>query len=68
MTDKTQQRIDHAKALKNIGRRAYSDSFNHIIVKMYNTEHGMDLACAIQLRDALDDAISVAARPDDMYP
>lgn len=68
MTDKAQQRINHAQTLKKIGRRAYSDAFNHIIVKMHNSEHGMDLACAIQLRDALDDAISVAARPDDMYP
>lgn len=54
----------NAKADKDSGRRAYSDAFNHVIVKIGNTEHGFDLACAIQLKTDLDKAISYAALHD----
>ena len=61
------QRIEDAKNQKSAGIRAYSDSFNHVIVNYGGAEHGYDLACAIRLRDALNVAISNAAKPDDEY-
>lgn len=61
-------RVLHAKAEKDFGRRAYSDSFNHIIVSMHGShESGLDLACAIQLRNDLDKAIKSASLPNDLY-
>ncbi len=57
----------HAKTDRQLGRRAYSDGFNHVLVKMYNMEHGLDLACAIRLREDLDRAIRNAALCDENY-
>jgi len=58
----------HAKGDKENGRRAYSDCFNHILIRSPgNTEHGYDLACAIRLREDLDRAIRYAALGDDSY-
>lgn len=57
----------HAKADKQNGRRAYSDSFDHVLVRMHGTEYGLDLACAIRLREDLDRAIRNAALSDDDY-
>lgn len=57
----------HAKADKQNGRRAYSDGFNHVLVRMHCTEHGLDLACAIRLREDLDRAIRNAALSDADY-
>lgn len=61
------QRMADAKEKKRSGKRAYSDAHNHIIVNYGGSEHGYDLGCAIQLRDALNEAISAAAVPDDEY-
>ncbi|MES9841206.1 MAG: hypothetical protein ABW134_11690 [Candidatus Thiodiazotropha endolucinida] len=60
-------RMTHAKTDIQLGRRAYSDSFNHVVVRMYRQEYGFDLACAIRLREDLDRAIRNAALPDDEY-
>lgn len=65
--DQPDYRAIHAKADKQSGRRAYSDSFNHVFVRLHGTDHGMDLACAVRLREDLDRAIRNAALPDDSY-
>lgn len=57
----------HAKTDKQTGRRAYSDGFDHVIVRMHGAEHGLDLACAIRLREDLDRAIRNAALSDGEY-
>ena len=57
----------HAKADKQIGRLAYSDGFNHVFVRLHGTEHGMELARAVRLREDLDRAIRNAALTDDLY-
>jgi hypothetical protein len=65
--DQPDYRSIHAKADKQNGRRAYSDRFNHVLVRLHCTDHGMDLACAVRLREDLDRAIRNAALPDDSY-
>jgi len=60
-------RITHAKTHIDFGRRAYSDGFNHIVVRMPAADYGFDLACAIRLREDLDMAIKNAALPDDEF-
>lgn len=62
-----QRRFEDAQRKKKAGYRAYSDAFNHVIVSYGGDERGYDLACAIQLRDALDKAIISASTPDDRY-
>lgn len=57
----------HAKADKQSGRLAYSDSFNHVFVRLHGTDHGMELARAVRLREDLDRAIRNAALTDDLY-
>jgi len=65
--DRLSDRKKDARRARLKGDRAYSDAFDHIIVNCGGSEHGYDLACAIQLRDALNRAISNAALPDDEY-
>lgn len=62
-----QRRIDDALLKKKDGRKAYTNAFNHVFVRLGGAEHGMSLAQAVQLRDALDKAISTAAIPDHEY-
>lgn len=57
----------HAKADKQNGRRAYSDGFGHVFVRMHGIEYGLDLACALRLREDLDRAIRNAALSDGEY-
>lgn len=57
----------HAKVDKQYGRRAYSDGFDHVLVRLGGMEHGLDLACAIRLRTDLDRAIRNAALSDADY-
>jgi len=63
----TDYRQIHAKADKQCGRRAYSDAFDHVLVRLGGAEHGLDLACAIRLREDLDRAIRNAALSDADY-
>lgn len=58
-------RRKNAATFKKHGYRAYSDAFNHVIVNHNSKEYGLDLACAVQLRNDLDIAISEAAMSDD---
>lgn len=62
-----EQRVIDAKTQKLNGSRAYSDSFNHVVINYGGTEFGYDLACAIQLRAELDVAIINAAKSNDKY-
>jgi hypothetical protein len=57
----------HAKSDKQNGRRAYADAFDHLLVRLGGAEHGLDLACAIRLREDLDRAIRNAALSDADY-
>jgi hypothetical protein len=62
-----QRRADDALRKKKAGLMAYSNEFEHIFVRLGGVEHGINLARAIQLRDALEKAISTAAIPDNEY-
>lgn len=57
----------HAKSEKSNGRRAYSDEFSRLLVRLGGAEHRLDLAGAIRLREDLDRAIKHAALSDDDY-
>lgn len=58
----------HAESWRKCGRRAYSDCHNHVIVSIHKREEfGIDLPCAIRLREDLDMAIRNAALSDDEY-
>jgi len=46
------------------GHRARCDFPGHVLVRMGNTEYGMDLAVALRLRRDLDAAINTAAGYD----
>ena len=68
LTTDEKKRIEEAKRKKRAGYRAYSDAFNHVIVNMHGSkEYGLDLTCAIQLRNDLDRAINDAATSIDRY-
>lgn len=61
-------RASNARIDKQRGLRAYSDTFNHVIINVHGRgESGLDLACAIRLKADLDRAINEAAMSDDEY-
>lgn len=61
-------RASNAKIDKQRGLKAYSDTFNHIIINVHSCgENGIDLACAIRLKADLERAINEAAMSDDEY-
>lgn len=67
MSNNVNYRQLHAEADISSGRRAFSDAFNHIVVRLNGTEHGFDLACAIRLQEDLARAIRNASLSDDQY-
>lgn len=64
---KADYRAIHAKADMQSGRRAYSDAYNHIIVKMAGSEHGIDVLSAVRLVADLERAIKNASLSDGDY-
>lgn len=60
----TPSHVTRMKQDKRSGRRAYSDAPGHVLVRLHQSEHGMDLIEARQLLTDLERALAIAAVSD----